>query len=244
MRLLVDAGNTRVKWRISDGGRVKAQGAVLFDEVASIPGLAHYVGQIGAVVVSTVISEDRRRHLEEVLSECTGAPVRFYWAESERRGLRNAYQEPDRMGADRWHAMYGAWRLCSDGVAVVDAGSAITIDYVDASGAHLGGYILPGVQMMFRSLKADAARIGFDVSETLTPVPGASTGECVNHGLAWLSSAVSERIMKDVTRYGLGRVLVTGGDAQRLLDLGLSAREVPGLVLDGLEQIDSEEASR
>ncbi|KAA1170462.1 type III pantothenate kinase [Marinobacter salinexigens] len=244
MKLLVDAGNTRVKWRLSGAAGVVGQGAVLFDEVASIPELANYAQQITSIVVSTVISEERRRQLNDVLLERVKAPVRFYWAETERRGLRNAYEDPARMGADRWHAMYGAWRLCSGGFAVIDAGSAITIDYVDASGMHLGGYILPGVQMMFRSLRTDAARIGFDVNEALTPVPGHDTGECVNHGLAWLSSSVSERIMKDVEFYGLSHVLVTGGDARRLLDLGLSAREIPELVLDGLERIDTEEAGR
>ena len=86
------------------------------------------------------------------------APIVFHWAEPHRGGLVNAYTETDRMGADRWHAMYAAWQADAGGFAVVDAGSAITIDYVADSGKHLGGYILPGKQMMLRSLRQDAAQ--------------------------------------------------------------------------------------
>ncbi len=95
--------------------------------------------------------------------------------------------------------------------------------------------------MMIRSLQTDAARIWFDPEQVLQTAPGTSTGECVNHGLAWLSAAMIERIQADVDRIGLGDVLVTGGDAERLQGLGLNAVHAPDLVLRGLAAIDSEE---
>ena len=73
------------------------------------------------------------------------------------------------MGADRWHAMLAGWVRCKASFAVVDAGSAVTVDYVNAGGRHLGGYILPGLQMMRRSLKVDAARIGLGRVSNSTP---------------------------------------------------------------------------
>ena len=241
MRLLVDAGNTRLKWRLERDGVPVEQGAGRLDDDAQITAVLNTIDGIESVAVSTVASEERQERLQGFLKQQTAAPVTFYWAERTRGGLVNAYKDVARMGADRWHAMYGAWASCRQGFAVVDAGSAVTVDYVDASGRHLGGFILPGLQMMLRSLKTDAARIGFDPAQILATDPGRSTGECVNHGLAWLSAGMVERIERDVREYALGDIVVTGGDADRLLGLGLRAQSHPGLVLDGLGLIDSEE---
>jgi len=244
MRLLVDAGNSRLKWRLDEGGLVVEQGVGRLDDADLVPGLNAKPADITAVAVSTVSAENRRLALQTYLEHRTAAPVRFYWAEPERGDLVNAYNDYPKMGADRWHAMYGAWAHFRQGVAVVDAGSAVTVDYVDSSGQHLGGFILPGLQMMLRSLKNDAARIGFDPDQVLETSPGQSTGECVNHGLAWLSAAMVERVQSDVKKFGLEHILVTGGDADRLLGLGLLAEFRPQLVLDGLALIDSEDQAQ
>lgn len=241
MRLLVDAGNTRLKWRLEQSGSVVSSGVGLLDESNPIPALSEYGVRIRTVAVSTVAAEDKRLQLQAYLAGQVSAPVRFYWAEPSRKGLRSAYQDCQKMGADRWHAMYAAWARFRRGVAVVDAGSAVTVDYVDATGQHLGGFILPGLQMMLRSLKTDAARIGFDPTQILATEPGKSTGECVNHGLAWLTLGLVDRVQADSQRFGLQDLVVTGGDADRLLGLGLPAVSVPNLVLDGLALVDAED---
>ncbi|MCM0614386.1 type III pantothenate kinase [Marinobacter sediminum] len=241
MRLLVDAGNSRLKWRLEQSGKWIEKGTGALDDTDPLHGLPDEVGQITRVAVSTVASEEKRLRLLEYLVERTGAPVSFYWAEAARGGLTNAYAACERMGADRWHAMYGAWQEHRRGFAVVDAGSAVTVDYVDPAGQHLGGFILPGLQMMLRSLRSDAARIGFDPDQVLDTRPGVSTGECVNHGLAWLSGALVAQIHADAGTYGLPDILVTGGDADRLIGLGLAGVHHPSLVLEGLQAIDAEE---
>lgn len=242
MKLYIDAGNTRLKWSLEDEGEPVASGVGVLDEENPLPGLAGFAGDITGIAVSTVASEEKRRRLLEYLAALADVPARFYWAEAERGGLRNAYIDFARMGADRWHAMYGAWVDHRRGFAIVDAGSAVTVDYVDPAGNHLGGYILPGLQMMFRSLKTDAARIGFDPEQVLETEPGKSTGQCVNHGLAWLSGAMVARIREDASRFGLADTLITGGDANRLIRLGLPGIHRPDLVLAGLRAIDAEEA--
>ncbi|MBW4936553.1 type III pantothenate kinase [Marinobacter sp. F4206] len=241
MRLLIDAGNSLLKWRLDRAGHILGRGLGRLDDADPLPGLSVDARDITGVAVSTVASEEKRLKLIEYLATRTAAPVRFYWAESRRGGLVNAYADYHRMGADRWHAMYGAWHSMSGSFAVVDAGSAVTVDYVDHSGNHVGGFILPGLHMMLRSLKTDAARIGFDPDQVLDTGPGRSTGECVNHGLAWLSASMVDRIHKDAGTYGLNDIVVTGGDADRLLGLGLSATNRPQLVLEGLELIDNED---
>ncbi len=241
MKLLVDAGNSRLKWRLDDQGRVVSKGIGALDEPEWVAGPGPFADKISGVAVSTVASEGRRLDLASQLARLTSAPVRFHWAEPQRSGLVNGYTDCQKMGADRWHAMYAAWRRSDQGVAVVDAGSAVTVDYVSAGGQHLGGFILPGLQMMVRSLRTDAARIGFDPSQALDTTPGLSTTQCVNHGLAWLTAAMVGRIHDDVKRAGLRQVLVTGGDADRLVGLGLNAVVARELVLDGLALIDEED---
>lgn len=240
MRLLIDAGNSRLKWRLEESGQIFDQGVGVTADVDPLPGFSAAEGRVSRVAVSTVASESKRVSLFKHLSSRFDAPVTFYWAEAVRGGLKSAYKDCSQMGADRWHAMYGAWQRRNQAFLVVDAGSAITVDYVDSEGRHLGGFILPGLNMMRRSLQVDAARIDFDPSQVLNTSPGVSTSECVNHGIAWLSEALVERVRRDCIALGISDILVTGGDAERLLQLGLVAEFRPSLVMDGLGLIDAE----
>ncbi len=240
MRLLVDAGNTRLKWRLEQEGIVIDEGWSALSANAPLASIEGYLGAVSRVGVSTVIHEDMRLRLSSYLEQKVSGPVHFYWAEAQRFGLRNSYMDPQTMGADRWHGMYGAWKRYKCGCAVIDAGSAITVDYVNSSGQHLGGYILPGLKMMLKSLRNDAARIAFEEGEVSKAEPGINTAECVNQGLSWLSRAMIERVSKDVSELNLSQTLVTGGDAGRLFALGMKGVHHPSLVLDGLGYIDSE----
>lgn len=242
MILLIDAGNTRIKWRLIEGNETVVEASDLLDSPRVFDALHDYAAEIREVAVSTVGSEQSRLELGRALGRLTGAEVRFYWAEKTWSELTNSYVDVGKMGADRWHAMVGAWSIGQGGCAVVDAGSAVTVDYVDHSGKHLGGYILPGLQMMRRSLKLEAARIGFDYDDQLNTSPGSSTGECANHGLAWLTAGLIEQIHRDVERYKLECIFVTGGDAWRFVSLGLQADHRPGLVFDGLLLMQQEGA--
>lgn len=241
MRLLIDAGNTRLKWRLEQAGASINEGWAALNSNDPLANISDYLHSVSRVAVSTVAREDSRLRLLEYLERKVPAPVRFYWAEAERFGLHNSYAEPFAMGADRWHGMCGAWRLYGRSCVVVDAGSAITVDYIDQQGEHLGGYILPGLNMMLKSLKTDAARINFDPGDMSAAQPGNNTGECVNQGLSWLSLAMIERITRDSADLNLVETLVTGGDAPRLIAMGMNASHYPSLVLYGLGCIDSEE---
>ena len=240
MRLLVDAGNTRLKWQLSQQGTVIARGACLFDSQDWLDELSSHAARIDHIAVSTVVSEPRRRVLIERLGQLSATDVCFYWSEISRGGLRNAYPHVNKMGADRWHAMYAGWCQAPGGFAVIDAGSAITVDYVAGDGGHLGGYILPGKQMMLRSLQQDAARIGFESIDASAGEPGMSTTECVQHGVVWLWEGMIRHLVADCQRYSLDQILCTGGDANALRSAGLPGQHDPDLVLAGLAAIDSE----
>ncbi|MDC0663252.1 type III pantothenate kinase [Marinobacter sp. SS21] len=240
MKLLVDMGNSRVKWQLRGESGVTLSGAGALDELGLFRPLRPLAASIAAVAVSTVASEAKRASLCERLGEITQVPVQFFWTESRRGALRCVYADPQTMGVDRWHALYGAWLRCRSSFAVVDAGSAITIDFVSQQGEHLGGYILPGKRMMLRSLRQDAARIGFGAVLTEGLAPGASTTECVHHGLRWLWRGMAQQMAAEADARGLEKVFVTGGDALELMDAGLEADHVPDLVLAGLVAIVEE----
>lgn len=240
MRLLIDAGNTRLKWQLIDRVNVVAGGACPFDSPQWLDQLAPYRARIDRIAVSTVISEAKRTELVRRLALLSAVEVRFYWSESFRSGLKNAYSDVSKMGADRWHAMYGAWSRAKAGFTVIDAGSAITIDYVADNGAHLGGYILPGKQMMLHSLRQQAARIGFELVDVSSGDPGKSTTECVQHGINWLWKGVVRQLIADCQKCSFDRILCTGGDADALVCAGLPAQHDPDLVLAGLSAIDAE----
>lgn len=240
MRLLIDMGNTRVKWQLREGGDAKLEGVGALESEDLFVGLDAVAQSIERVAVSTVASEVRREELVRRLARITPASLEFYWTESLRNGLRCAYEQPGSMGADRWHALYAGWVRSRDSLLVIDAGSAITMDFVGKDGLHRGGYILPGKQMMLRCLRQDAARIHYDDAAGGALTPGDSTSRCVHHGLRWLWTAMVDRIHLDVETRAIGTVLVTGGDAPELLECGLRANWAPALVLDGVALIDEE----
>lgn len=142
------------------------------------------------------------------------------------------------MGADRWCAMVGAWARFADACVVVDAGSAITVDWIAASGQHEGGYILPGRNLMLDALSEKTARVFFQREHELHHYsPGRSTSECVLHGVNWLMRTLALELG---ARAGAA-VVITGGDgpfirkALEELDMpGLKIALYPDLVMDGL----------
>lgn len=240
MRLLIDAGNTRLKWQLVEGQGVLTRGGGDLAEPTLFQEVAGHAGKLDRIAVSAVASQAACDGLAVRLEAFSPVPVSWYWTEAARGGLTCAYAEPLTMGADRWHALYGAWSRYRDAVAVVDAGSALTVDLAAADGRHLGGYILPGRGMMLRSLRQDAARIGFADTHAGSLAPGRSTTECVHHGLHWLWQGLVEQLHSDCVRHGIDRILLTGGDAPELQALGLTAEWRPDLVFEGLAEIDAE----
>jgi type III pantothenate kinase len=139
------------------------------------------------------------------------------------------------MGVDRWLAMLGARRRTGERLCVVDAGSALTIDLVDASGQHEGGYIIPGPALMERALLLDTDRVRFDEDTGYALTPGVSTAEAVRHGIALAQAGAVALALEQA-----------GGDAPELFFCGGGARELmrlleragtfaPDLVFEGLE---------
>lgn len=240
MTLFIDAGNTRVKWRLTSAGEPARDGVgaltdpQLFQVFTARP--------VHRVAISTVISEGERENLRRRLFEELGVEPVFHWTEPSQCGVTCAYDRPETMGADRWHALIGAWRQVERALLVVDAGSALTVDVLDNKGMHRGGYILPGHRLMRESLESKTARVHFGKSLSLDLSPGKSTDACVRNGLSWLWQALSLQLegMRKELGVDADAVFLTGGDAPGLMRLGMEGCLRPQLVLEGLEAVDAE----
>ncbi|MBF7054209.1 type III pantothenate kinase [Halomonas sp. KAO] len=240
MILDLDIGNTLSKWRLKDvdTSEIRSRGAVWTREEwrpgADIPNLE----VVESVRISSVA---RRAVLEETVQLLRQRVGAVYVASStpEALGVTNGYEEPERLGVDRWLGVLAGYQQVG-ACCAVDCGSAITIDFVLPGGRHLGGYILPGLRLMKESLKLGTRNVAIDPDsepEELL-VPGKRTVEAVNHGIYMAAVSAINRVYAEVCdSEGVALpLMLTGGDA-RVVARGLQVPHAvwPDMVYGGLE---------
>lgn len=242
--LLIDAGNTRLKWGVLEHGEIHETGHLLQAEIAE-RGVASITtrlpANVEAVFVSSVAGQRFATRLTGVLSSHCGCEVRFARTEAAAGGIRNGYEDVRSMGVDRWVAMIGAWQEFRTDLLVVDAGTAVTIDAVAADGRHLGGQILPGFRLMAGALGAATSDIpvfdliGGAVSRSLEMF-GRTTESNVANGAGNAIAGAIERAINVLRSNAYDPVVVlTGGDASAMLEaLHDAPVHRPDLVLAGL----------
>lgn len=233
MKLLLDIGNSRLKWALADASGVVRSGALPHEgnPVAALAALA--IETPSQIWVAHVTGPEHEAALSSALRQRFGSSPQFARSVPTWRGLRNAYAEPHRLGIDRWLAMIAAWSESPSEVCVVDAGTALTIDCVDARGQHMGGVICAGLLTQQRATlghtRFETRQLGADYHARL----GRDTEACVREGamLACLGA-----IDRGGAILGAGaRCLITGGDAPILRPhLQQSWSHRPNLVLEGL----------
>lgn len=251
MILEVDIGNTRVKWRLIQDGLVEQSSSglssLLFDESDErFSGLNEIFMDAAGVSVDKVSVASVVPSCHELFtlwseSYCNVTPV-FAGVKKRSAGVVNAYDLVSQMGVDRWMALLAANSKYAPPCVVIDAGSAITIDLLAVGGKHLGGYIVPGLNMMCQSLFKETGKVRVAKSDyPLSPQRGTSTERAVLSGLALMLLAFVRRAMADLAAFSGedGSVVVTGGNGAYLADLLRedSVTDVvydQDLVLDGL----------
>ncbi|MBA3565180.1 MAG: type III pantothenate kinase, partial [Gammaproteobacteria bacterium] len=171
----------------------------------------------------------------------------FVVAEKQAFGVRNAYAEPAKLGADRWAAMIGAFTELGGPVSVVDAGTALTVDVVAGDGQHLGGLIAPGLELMCEFLRDRTSDIAALETAHAVGEPGMladNTADALRNGALNALAGLVERAIAQAEAL-LDRemrvVVVTGGDADRILAaIRRPATYNPALVLQGLAEFAKE----
>jgi type III pantothenate kinase len=236
-RLLIDAGNTRLKWRCMDNANEVFRDAVRYAEYAddwsqALPSISPesiWVGSVAGAVVDNRIADWARAHR-------LPAPV-YVGVEREALGLRVGYRSLSRLGVDRYLAMLGARTGFDGALCVVDIGTAMTLDAIDADGEHKGGLIAPGPQTMMRSLLDNTANIG-DASDSPPATPFArDTADAVSGGACFATAALIDRFVhatSSAVKTPVTLLLAGGGRSQVLPLLQTPGTEAPDLVFDGL----------
>ena len=242
MKLLVDIGNSRVKWACAGNGTLFGHGAVSYTP-ETLPGLlAQNWRELKCpeqVYLACVAGAGVTDRLCEYARSAWDLEARQAATEKERAGLRNAYDDVAAMGVDRWLAMLAAWSRYKKPLCVIDCGTALTVDIVLGDGQHAGGFILPGLALMAASLERETH--GIRGNRELEPQLefGRSTAACISNGFAFALAGLLERCFSK-TREEQGvepLTIITGGAAQLALPLlpGHPVHE-PHLVLHGLNQ--------
>ena len=241
MILFLDIGNTAMKWRLYDGASMRQGDAVHRREWADLAAMTDIEWhRLGRIEVASVAGHQADAELQAQICSLARVRPRFYYSRASDAGVVNAYNSPERLGVDRWLAVIEAWHQHGAAI-IVDCGSALTLDAVSASGHHLGGYIVPGLGMLERSLIQGTGSVRLDPGPAEDGLsPGRSTSEGVRNGIMRMTVAfITDAVV--ALQQGLpdtAPVLLTGGDAARVLRvLPIGAELAPDLVLDGLERV-------
>lgn len=244
--LLLDVGNTRLKWGIAEDGEMHRTGNITQQKIRE-NGLGVLTTRlprgVSTAIASNVAGATFATRLAGVVGAHCNCDLHFAKTARSAFGVTNSYKQPRRMGVDRWVAMVGAWTEFETACLVVDAGTAVTIDAIDASGEHLGGQILPGVSMMAAALTqktSDIPPVRTSAKQRFDGLAmfGKNTRDAVGSGsLAAVTGAV-ERAAGVLRSHCDDAVMVlTGGDASRILSaLDETPEHRPNLVLQGLMQ--------
>ncbi len=239
MILLVDVGNTRIKWRLWEQGQTGPGGSLLHKGLA-LTGLGERLWsdlkRPSQVMIANVAGAAMATALRDWIKQAWQLEPWFAMTAATGFGVSNAYAIPAQMGVDRWVAMIGARAKLGHSCCIVDCGTAVTVDALTAEGQHLGGVIFPGVRLMREALYRDTRQIPAEDQGQPT-VFGRSTRDCVwggtTHAVAAAIDGIAERMEEKLP--GETQRLLTGGDADLLLPyLRGRYRLEPELIFQGL----------
>ncbi len=156
--LLLDVGNSRLKWALVSEGAWLRQGVTETATLKDLSALFADLPEPHRILVSNVAGPETAQRIGAACA-IWDRPLEFIAAEAAQCGVRNRYTQPAQLGSDRWAALIAAWRRVGAACLVVNCGTATTIDALSDTGEFLGGLILPGIEMMRLSLLAGTALV-------------------------------------------------------------------------------------
>ena len=241
--LLLDVGNSRCKWACIESGTWVQQGVV---ENSDWKALQRYFGLLtppARIIISNVGGEPLAQRLRDL---CSGWPVQmeFVSAQAEQCGVKNTYENPARLGADRWASLIAAWQRVGHACLVVNCGTATTVDALSDSGEFLGGLIMPGITLMRQSLKHNTAQLPDDEGRVQN-FPR-NTADAIYSGVIQATLGAIERqsvLLQNLLLQNPGAkrsasCILSGGAADKIEgQLGMHTERVDNLVLEGLKII-------
>lgn len=238
MRLLVDIGNTQIKYVLQRENTAQLFSDVTYRDYHEFTEelACNVFSNVGSVIVANVQGNEI---LTKIESWALQQNIKFLQVHSQKRafGISSGYQQPTRLGVDRWLALVAAHQLYpNQNVLIIDAGTATTVDLLAADGEHRGGWIMPGVQTMFDSLLSNTQKIIAEPIKTVSVSFGVNSSECLNYGVwAMTIGSVKEAIVQANELLILDKVIVTGGNGEQIANfIPDSCELIPELLFHGL----------
>ena len=232
--LLVDIGNSRIKWVLNQDGQELARGNHLLAEAETFSAAIRNLARPERVLACNVAGESGQAVLTAAI-RVWGLVPQWVMATRQAYGVSNCYASPEKLGPDRWAALVAAHARGQGDALVISLGTAMTVDWLRASGEFAGGMIVPGLRLMREALAQGTKGVGLQQGKT--GGFACNTADAVETGLAFaLSGAVRQARQTVMDATGQAPVcLITGGDGAwlaSLLDFPLTV--VPDLVMQGL----------
>ena len=240
MKLLIDIGNTRVKFAFLESGRFADSQTFVRSKTGIKAGLnSHFKGVEGieAVFVSNVAGDKIAAQLTEWTEKKWQVTPTFVQSEKKRFGVTNAYAEPEVLGVDRWLSLIAARQHARMATCIIDCGTAITVDIVTKYGLHQGGMILPGLDLMRNSLVSGTSDLTDMLEESEFKTLAVNTQSAIQTGTLYTVTATIDRLMSDLKEQFKNRIrfIITGGDAELIRPiLPANIAHYPDIVLKGL----------
>lgn len=240
--LVIDAGNTRIKWGWFDGEHWVRQSWVATAEASKLAAGLAGLPPPEQIVISNVAGDEVRGQIVRALAHLRGG-VRWIRSAARQCGVTSSYGDPAQLGTDRWAALIGVWRLFHGPCLVVNSGTTMTVDALSDEGVFLGGIIVPGGELMLRALAQDTAQLGRQEGR-FTYFPDC-TADAIASGVTNALVGSIERMVQFMEEAGqiAPLVVLSGGAAPVLLpQLRGRVEVVDNLVLEGLVRIALEPA--
>ena len=221
----LDIGNTNTKWRCGEN-----RGTVVSPSVPLVDTDIHRVRIATVAGFREVIAENVKLQYA----------IEPEFAESQDflGGVTNGYEGPTRLGIDRWVTIVAAWKKCHHACVVIDAGTAITVDVIDPTGSHSGGYIVPGLDTMHHSLTPQTRDVRVPKSLDSGEIEDnpKSTEDAVSCGIGLMTRTFETGVIERFCAKWSNEVsiFVTGGDGEYFMQDNAQFSWCPELVLDGI----------
>jgi type III pantothenate kinase len=241
--LALDIGNTRLKWAFfdgADGDEIVSRGAMFIAEIEQFLERAEIAAMKPTLIAgSHVANAATRRRIEDQLATI-GQRVTWIESSASACGVKNNYEEPARLGTDRWAALVAAWQRKLAPCLVVSAGTALTVDQLDNRGYFLGGAIVAGYHAMLGGLAGNTAALSVDAGDWIER-PRNTRDALATGAIDAMVGAIDRgyaRLTETLARHNVTakpKVVLTGGSAYRLLThLHVDAVVIDTLALEGV----------
>lgn len=242
--LLVDIGNSRIKWALYEHDQIGDQKVGWWqendlDEILNSSW--QDFDQINAVYISNVAGNSIEATVSKWCEKHWNLKPSFAKVSKNSGGVINCYSNAQKLGIDRWLAMIAGWNISKGEVCIIDCGSAVTVDVINSEGLHQGGMISPGLALSGRALNDHTHALSLEQRENF-PMLADNTTDAINSGCYHqFIGGIRHVVGKMQQQFGSDmKYIITGGDAELVLSdsnmstLELDIRHEPDLILQGL----------